>query len=54
MSMGFSEQGAESYSNMTDISLREFEKGTDTTGFVKGKITLQEYISNFVDSGRYK
>ena len=54
MSMGFSEQGAESYSNMTDISLRDFEKGTDTTGFIKGEITLQEYINNFIDGDHYK
>ena len=44
-SMGFSEQGAESYTNMTQISLNAFKKTTDTTGFIKGKITLQEYIS---------
>ena len=47
-SMGFSEQGAESYSNMTEISLREFEKTTDTTGYINGKITLQEYINSFL------
>lgn len=46
-SMGFSEQGAESYTNMTQISLSAFEKTTDTTGYIKGKITLQEYINNF-------
>jgi uncharacterized protein YbjT (DUF2867 family) len=44
MSMGFSEQGAESYTKMTQISLSAFEKTTDTTDFIKGKITLQEYI----------
>lgn len=44
MSMGFSDQGAESYTNMTQISLSAFEKTTDTTDYIKGKITLQEYI----------
>lgn len=47
-SMGFSEQGAESYSNMTEISLREFQKTTDTTGYIKGKTTLQEYINRSI------
>lgn len=54
MSMGFSEQGAESYSKMTEISLRDFEKGTDTTGFIIGKITLQEFINNLIDGSHYK
>jgi uncharacterized protein YbjT (DUF2867 family) len=44
-SMGFSEQGAESYSNMTEISLNDFEKKIDTIGYIKGKTTLQEYIN---------
>jgi uncharacterized protein YbjT (DUF2867 family) len=48
-SMGFSEQGAESYTNMTEISLREFEKTTDTTGYIKGKVTLQEYINMLIE-----
>jgi uncharacterized protein YbjT (DUF2867 family) len=47
-SIGFSEEGAESYTNMTEISLNAFEKTTDTTGFIKGKVTLQEYISNLI------
>jgi uncharacterized protein YbjT (DUF2867 family) len=47
--MGFSEQGAESYKNMTEISLSAFEKPTDTTGFIKGKITLQEYINRLIN-----
>lgn len=45
MSLGFSEQGAVSYTNMTEIALRDFEKPTDTTGYIKGKTTLQEYIN---------
>jgi len=49
MSMGFSEQGAESYTNMTQISLSDFEKATDTTGFIKGKITLQKYINSLIN-----
>jgi uncharacterized protein YbjT (DUF2867 family) len=48
-SMGFSEQGAESYTNMTQISLSAFEKTTDTTDFIKGKITLQEYINCLIN-----
>ena len=48
-SMGFSEQGAESYTNMTAISLSEFEKTIDITGYIKGKITLQEYISSLFE-----
>ena len=48
-SMGFSEQGAESYTNMTEISLSAFEKTTDTTDFIKGKITLQEYINSLIN-----
>jgi uncharacterized protein YbjT (DUF2867 family) len=47
-SMGFSDQGAESYSKMTEISLNEFEKTIDTTGYIKGKITLQEYINSLI------
>jgi uncharacterized protein YbjT (DUF2867 family) len=50
MSIGFSEQGAASYTNMTEISLREFEKTTDTKGYIKGKITLQEHINSLVES----
>lgn len=50
MSIGFSEQGAASYTNMTEISLREFEKPTDTKGYIKGKTTLQEHISSLVES----
>lgn len=48
MSFGFSEQGAESYTNMTKISLDEFEKSIDTTGFIKGKTSLQEYINDII------
>jgi uncharacterized protein YbjT (DUF2867 family) len=48
-SLGFSEQGAESYTNMTAVSLSEFEKTIDTTGYIKGKITLQEYISSLIE-----
>jgi uncharacterized protein YbjT (DUF2867 family) len=48
MAMGFSEQGAESYTNMTEISLSAFEKPTDTTGYIKGKIALQEYINRLI------
>lgn len=48
-SMGFSEQGAESYTNMTQISLSAFEKTTDTSDFIKGKITLQEYINCLIN-----
>ena len=47
-SIGFSEEGAESYTNMTEISLNAFEKTTDTTGFIKGKITLQEYVGDLI------
>jgi uncharacterized protein YbjT (DUF2867 family) len=45
-SIGFSEEGAESYARMTAISMNDFEMPTDTTGFIKGKITLQEYIDS--------
>jgi uncharacterized protein YbjT (DUF2867 family) len=48
MSMGFSEESAESYSNMTEISLKEFENPGDTTGYIKGKTTLEEYIDSLV------
>lgn len=47
-SIGFSEEGAESYTNMTGLSLDAFEKTTDTTDLIKGKVTLQEYISNLI------
>jgi uncharacterized protein YbjT (DUF2867 family) len=47
-SLGFSEAGAESYTNMTEISLNDFEKTTNTTGYIKGKTTLQEYIHGLI------
>lgn len=47
-SMGFSEEGAESYTNMTEISLKTFEMPADTSDFIKGKITLQVYIDSLV------
>jgi len=43
-----SDQSAGSYMKMTEISLSEFEKTTDTTAFIKGKITLQEYINSLI------
>jgi uncharacterized protein YbjT (DUF2867 family) len=52
-SMGFSDQSAESYANMTEISLNDFERTTDTTDFIKGKITLQEYINRLIKSDLY-
>jgi uncharacterized protein YbjT (DUF2867 family) len=47
-SIGFSEESAKSYSNMTEISLKEFENPGDTTGYIKGKTTLEEYIETLV------
>ena len=48
VSMGFSKEGAESYANMTEISLKTFENPTDASGFIKGKIELQDYIDGLV------
>ena len=47
-SMGFSEESAESFANMTEISLNIFKSPIDTTGFIKGKVTLQEYIDSLI------
>lgn len=45
-SMGFSEQAAESYSRMTEISVNSGFKMEDN--FVKGATTLQQYIDELV------
>jgi hypothetical protein len=48
-SMGFSKEAAESYSHMTEISLNEFEKPTNSkTDFIKGKTTIQDYVASLV------
>jgi len=47
-SMGFSEQAAESYSNMTGISLDYFNLQEQSTDCIKGKITLQAYINSLL------
>jgi len=46
--MGFSKESAESFANMTEISLNIFKTQIDTTGFIKGKVTLQEYIDSLI------
>jgi uncharacterized protein YbjT (DUF2867 family) len=49
-SMGFSEETAQSYSNMTEISLNYFKSSIESTDHLKGKITIQEYINNLMEN----
>jgi uncharacterized protein YbjT (DUF2867 family) len=48
--MGFSEEAAESYTRMAEVSLNYFEKSTDTSSIIKGRITLQEYVDSLINN----
>ncbi|MBW8523753.1 NmrA family NAD(P)-binding protein [Chryseobacterium chendengshani] len=51
ISIGFSKEAAESYTNMTSISLREFQKNIlQKVNLQKGKTTLKEFIEQQIKS----
>lgn len=51
ISIGFSKEAAESYTNMTSISLREFQKNNlQKLNLQKGKTTLKEFIEKQITS----
>lgn len=50
LKMGFSRKAAKSFTGMTEVSLKIFRSQPDNHDNIRGKVSLQNYINDFVKS----